>query len=64
MRAAEVGIVLWKKLRSSTFMARLMGGANMSGEASDEAIGGCSTGREGYLIVEDMCSTSVRNFLV
>lgn len=30
MRAAEVGIVFWKKLRSSTFMARFTGGANMS----------------------------------
>lgn len=31
MRAADVGIVFWKKLRSSTFMALLTGGANMSG---------------------------------
>ena len=30
MRAAEVGMVLWKKLGSSTFMARFTGGANMS----------------------------------
>lgn len=34
MRAAEVGIVFWKKLRSSTFIARLTGGANMSGGGS------------------------------
>jgi hypothetical protein len=34
MRAAEVGMVLWKKLRSSTFMARFTGGANMSSVAS------------------------------
>lgn len=32
MRAAEEGIVFWKKLRSSTFMARFTGGANMSVE--------------------------------
>jgi hypothetical protein len=38
MRAAEVGMVLWKKLRSSTFMARLTGGANMSVVASGEDI--------------------------
>jgi hypothetical protein len=31
MRAAAVGTVFWKKARSSTFMARLTGGANMSG---------------------------------
>jgi hypothetical protein len=30
IRAAEVGTVFWKKLRSSTFMARLTGGANIS----------------------------------
>jgi hypothetical protein len=30
MRAADVGIVFWKKLRSSTFMARFTGAANMS----------------------------------
>jgi len=30
MRAAEVGMVFWKKLRSSTFMARFTGGANIS----------------------------------
>lgn len=34
MRAAEVGMVFWKKLRSSTFMARFTGGANMSVVAS------------------------------
>jgi hypothetical protein len=38
MRAAEVGMVFWKKLRSSTFMARLTGGANMSVVDSEEVI--------------------------
>lgn len=34
MRAAEVGMVFWKKLRSSTFIARFTGGANISSVAS------------------------------
>lgn len=37
MRAAEVGMVFWKKLRSSTCMARFTGGANMSSGAASEA---------------------------
>jgi hypothetical protein len=36
MRAAEVGMVFWKKLRSSTFMARFTGGANMSSVAAED----------------------------
>lgn len=42
MRAAEVGMVFWKKLRSSTFMARFTGGANMSLVASVADIGLCA----------------------
>jgi hypothetical protein len=30
MRAADVRMVFWKKLRSSTFMARFAGGVNIS----------------------------------
>jgi hypothetical protein len=36
MRAAEVRIVFWKKVRSSTFMARFTGGVNMSSADMDE----------------------------
>jgi hypothetical protein len=45
MRAAEVGMVFWKKLRSSTFMARFTGGANMSLVASVADIGSWARGR-------------------
>jgi hypothetical protein len=37
MRAAEVGIVFWKKLRSNMLMARFTGGENMSFEDIETA---------------------------
>lgn len=43
MRAADVGIVFWKKARSSTFMARFSGGANMSSNEPAEDMDGYVT---------------------
>ena len=56
MRAAEVGMVFWKKLRSSTFMARFTGGANMSFVASvadieSYALNACRVVLRGFVAV-------------
>lgn len=55
MRAADTGTVFWKKVRSSTFMARLIGGANMSA-ASVEAIE--EAGARGCCWAEVKCDVS------